>query len=78
MHVHIAQLNSVLFDGEARSLTVPGTEGEMTILPHHEPFISTLKAGLITVRTTESDHAFTIAKGMLEVSNNRATVLLTE
>jgi F-type H+-transporting ATPase subunit epsilon len=78
MHVHIAQVNSVLYNGQATALTVPGVEGEMTILPHHEALISTLKAGLVTVQFEGGNEVFTIAKGLLEVSGNKATVLLTE
>ncbi len=77
MIVHIAHVNNVLYNGSAESLTVPGTEGEMTILPHHEPLVSTLKAGVIRVRTEDNEETFTIAKGLIEVSNNQATVLLT-
>ncbi|MBC7836568.1 F0F1 ATP synthase subunit epsilon, partial [Acetobacteraceae bacterium] len=50
MHVTIARVDELLYDGEARSLTVPGSAGEMTLLSEHEPLISTLKPGLITVR----------------------------
>jgi F-type H+-transporting ATPase subunit epsilon len=77
MHVHIAQVNNVLFNGTATLLTVPGTEGEMTILPHHEPLVSTLKAGVVRVESENGEETFTIAQGILEVSNNQATVLLT-
>lgn len=77
MHTHIAQVNTVLFDGEAQSATVPAVDGEMTILPHHEPFITTLKEGTITVRPVNGpEQAFEIKKGVLEVSNNKTTILL--
>ena len=77
MHTHIAQVNEVLFDGTAEAVTVPAIDGEMTVLPHHEPFISTLKEGSITVRLEDkSEQKFDITKGVLEVSNNKTTILL--
>ena len=50
MRVVIAKVDEIYFDGEADSVTLPGAEGEMTVLPEHEPLITTLKAGVITVR----------------------------
>ncbi|MES2202773.1 MAG: hypothetical protein V4474_00370 [Patescibacteria group bacterium] len=84
MHVVIAKVNEVLYDGEADSLTVLGAAGEMTILGHHEPLITTLKPGTITVRlahraTAEggaSEQTFAVQSGVLEVRSEGATVLL--
>ncbi len=78
MHVVIAKVDEVLFEGEAQSMTVPGAEGEMTLLGHHEPLISTLKPGTITVRL-DADSAtreFPIDGGVLEVRSDGATVIL--
>jgi F-type H+-transporting ATPase subunit epsilon len=75
MRVIISQIDKVLFDGVAKELLVPGVDGDMTILPHHSPLVTTLRAGKITVRG-ESVGSWDIAKGILEVSNNKATVLL--
>ncbi len=76
MKVRIAKVGESLFEGEARSLSVPGSEGDMTILPHHVPLISALRAGTVTVRTGEGDQQFEITKGLVEVSNNEVIVLL--
>ena len=75
MHVVIAKVDENLFDGEAVSMTVPGSEGEMTVLTHHEPFITTLKKGTITVRSPEAQ-TFEIESGILEVNPQGATVIL--
>ena len=78
MHVVIAKVNEVLFDGEAASMTLPGAEGELTVLGEHEPLITTLKEGIITVRMSnnESEQNFPIAGGVLEVRRDGATVIL--
>ena len=72
----IAKVNEQLFSGDAISVNVPGTEGEMTILAHHEPLITMLKKGIITVRDGENTKTFSIEKGMLETSNGQVTVLV--
>jgi len=76
MHVHIAEVHTVLFDGKAYSLTVPGAEGELTILPHHEPLLTTLKPGLITVRSEKEDKHLPIDSGVLEVHPEGVVILL--
>ena len=82
LNLHIAQVDNVLFDGEVESVTLPGIEGELTVLGHHEPLITTLRDGTITVRPKHDssqalgEQTFPIEKGILEVSNNKAVVLV--
>lgn len=77
MHVVIAKVDEVYFDGEAKSLTAPGAEGEMTILNRHMPLVTTLKEGELIVRTNEgSEKKFAVVSGVLEVRHDGATVIL--
>jgi len=66
----------IFFDGDIKSLVVPGTEGYLGILSNHAPLITSLKNGKIEYRD-ESDKVriLAITGGFLEVSDNRATVL---
>jgi len=77
LQLTVTKVDGPLFEGEAESVTVPGIEGEMTILPHHSALISPLKRGVITVRAGGEDTFFEIEEsGTLEVSGNQATVLI--
>jgi len=77
MKVRIAKVGESLFEGEALSLNLPGTEGDMTILPHHSPLIATLRSGTIHVMDANKEtHFFEIEKGLVEISNNEVIVLL--
>ncbi len=78
MHLVIAKVDEVLFEGEAYSLTIPATAGEMTVLGHHEPLITTLKAGEARVHLAAGDtpQLFAISGGVLEVRSDGATVIL--
>lgn len=76
MRVTIAKVHENVFLGEALSLTVPTTEGELTIMPKHEALVATVKEGTITVRTHEGAQTFYAPGGVLEVSNDQVTVLL--
>ncbi|OGG57315.1 hypothetical protein A2853_02230 [Candidatus Kaiserbacteria bacterium RIFCSPHIGHO2_01_FULL_55_17] len=76
-HLIVASVGETRFDGPAVSATLPGSAGEFTILPHHEPFVTTLKKGIITVREGAGEPLkFDVEDGILEVSGNRAVVLL--
>ena len=76
-HLTIAKVGENLYDGEAVSVTVPASEGEMTVLANHEPFVTPLKAGTIRVESDSGDSSFALeTDGILEVSNNQATIIL--
>lgn len=72
----IATPDTTLFHGAVLSVNCPGSEGELTILAHHTPFVTTLKAGEIRVKTEHETRTFPIERGILEVSKNEAVILL--
>lgn len=77
LNLTISRVDAPVFDGDVVSVTVPGTEGEMTILADHTALISVLKAGVITVMTESgTKETFETTTGTLEISNNHATVLI--
>ena len=77
LHLTISKVDAPVFDGPVASVTVPGTEGEMTILADHEALISVLRAGIVTVRPEAGDvQTFDIEQGTIEISHNHATVLI--
>ena len=76
MHIVIAKVDQVFFDGEADSLTAPGRDGEMTILGEHMPLVTTLKPGVLVVRTSSKEQQYPIDGGVLEVRHDGATVIL--
>lgn len=77
LKLNIARVDGPVFTGDVVSVTVPGTEGEMTLLPHHAPLMSALKAGTITIHKTDgTTETVLAATGTLEVSHNTVTILI--
>ncbi|MCU0677967.1 MAG: hypothetical protein MUF19_00060 [Candidatus Pacebacteria bacterium] len=73
----IARVDGPVFDGEVVSVTLPGSEGEMTIMADHEPLVSALKAGSVTVRpVADETTSYELQNGTVEVRDNHATVLI--
>lgn len=77
MKLTISKIDKVLFSGEADSVTVPAADGVMTILTHHMPLITTLKAGMIIVKHKEGKpEEFAITSGFLEVGKTETVILV--
>jgi F-type H+-transporting ATPase subunit epsilon len=77
-HLTVAKVGEHLFDGEAVSVSLPGTEGVFQILADHEAFVSRLVPGEIRiVDAGGTTHRLEIGgAGVAEVSHNQATILL--
>ena len=77
-HLTVARVGENIFDGQALSVTLPGSEGVFTVLAGHEAFVSPLKEGVIKIQAEDGTVTeMTLeAPGVAEVSNNQATVLL--
>jgi F-type H+-transporting ATPase subunit epsilon len=74
MTLEILTPDKKVFEGEAKSITLPGTLGFFEILNNHAPIISTLNDGKLTVRGA-SEEVFFIKGGVVEALNNKVTVL---
>ncbi|GAB4525830.1 MAG: F0F1 ATP synthase subunit epsilon [Anaerolineales bacterium] len=75
IRVEIVSQDRTVYEGDADIVVVPGVGGEMGILPHHSPLISTLKYGFLKVRRGNTEEVFTIAGGVVEVQPDIITVL---
>jgi len=71
----IVSQDRMVFEDDADIVLLPGSEGEMGILPHHAPLLTTLKYGIIKVRQKNEEHLFTVAGGVAEIQPSIVTVL---
>ncbi len=72
----IASASEVFFHGEATSVSVPTTAGQLQILADHEPIIVTLKEGDVRYVVHEQVHAVPVTRGVVEMSQGACSVLL--
>jgi F-type H+-transporting ATPase subunit epsilon len=67
---------SLLVSGDVEQVVVPGAEGEMTVLAHHAPLLTTLRPGLLDIGYPGGEHKrFFVRGGFAEVSPAGLTVL---
>ena len=79
LKLEIITPEKTLFEGLVKMVKVPGSKGSFGILQNHAPIISSLDAGTITVRLEdEKEEFFEIKGGVVEVLQNKVTVLVTE
>ena len=71
----IVSQDRMVFQGDVDIVVLPGSDGEMGILPHHAPLLTTLKMGVIKVRFSGKEEIFTVAGGIAEVQPTIVTVL---
>lgn len=70
----ISQDRSV-FQGDVDIVLLPGSGGEMGVLPHHAPVLTTLNYGVIKIRRSGREEIFAVAGGVVEVLPDVVTVL---
>lgn len=71
----IVSQDRMVWEGDAEIVLLPGITGQMGILPHHAPLLTTLRLGLLTVRTAKEEFHFTIAGGVAEIQPALITVM---
>jgi F-type H+-transporting ATPase subunit epsilon len=71
----IVSQDRTVFEGDVDNVVLPGTEGEMGILPHHSPLLTTLKYGVVKVRSKGREQIFAVGGGVAEVQPDIVTVL---
>tara|TARA_Y100000310_G_scaffold335775_2_gene418659 strand:+ start:803 stop:1048 length:246 start_codon:yes stop_codon:yes gene_type:complete len=66
-----------IYVGQAKSVTVPGAEGELQILADHTPVVAKLKEGDIRIEGADgTEKKLPIAGGILEVKPEEVVVLV--
>ncbi|MDQ1323742.1 MAG: F-type H+-transporting ATPase subunit epsilon [Chloroflexota bacterium] len=64
-----------VYSEEVDAVTLPGSEGELGILPHHAPLISLLGAGELRVRKNGAEESFAIVGGFVQVRPDKVVVM---
>jgi len=68
--------SKIIYSGNVKSITIPGTKGSFQVLYNHAPIISSFEIGRIKVIDTDDRELnFATSGGTVEVSNNKILVL---
>ncbi len=65
-----------IFNGDVKSITLPGSEGEFGVLPGHAAVLTLLKTGVIDIEKSNGKHDLVaISSGYAEVDESGVNVL---
>lgn len=65
----------LVFDETVDGVTLPGSEGELGVLPNHAPLVSTLGVGELKIRSGGSEDWFAIVGGFVQVLPDKVVVM---
>lgn len=75
LHLEIVTPERLAYSDEVDMVLVPGSEGELGILPHHTPMVSLLGVGELKIRKDGNEESFAIAGGFLQVRPDKVVVM---
>ena len=76
-HLQIVTPDGLYFDGQAERLTVPTTEGPVTILARHINYVTALGMGPAKVVTEQGERIAACIGGMVAVTGSETKVVAT-
>lgn len=75
VRVEVVTAERVVFADDVDVLVAPGVQGQLGILPHHTPLMTTLEPGELLMRKSGQEFILAISGGFLEVRPDRIIVL---
>jgi F-type H+-transporting ATPase subunit epsilon len=76
MFLEIITPEEKVFEGDVKSVQLPGTEGSFQILNSHSPIVSTLQKGnVVLVDVNNESKEIAVNGGVVEVNSNHIIVL---
>ena len=77
MNIEIITPEKKIYEGEVRSVRVPGKKGSFQVLKDHAPIVSTLENGPVFIIDTEGKNTrFNIDGGVIEIKSNKIILLV--
>src|SRR5262245_64681002 len=75
LQLEIVTPERLAYSDTVDSVQLPGSEGELGVLPHHAPLVSVLGVGELRIRKGGGDESFAIVGGFLQGRPDRVVVM---
>jgi F-type H+-transporting ATPase subunit epsilon len=76
MKIEIITPDQKIYEGDIKSVRVPGQKGSFQVLKDHAPIVSTLDKGIVFIVDQQGvETRFEISGGVIEVKMNRIILL---
>ena len=74
-HFELVSPEKLLYSGDVESVTVPGTEGQFTVMKDHAPVMTSLRPGVVDVGEAAGSLKLFVRGGFADVSAKGLTIL---
>lgn len=68
----------LLVSEDVESVVIPGSEGEMTVMAQHAPVMTTIKPGVVTVKSASGEQRYVVFGGFADILPSGCTLLAEE
>ena len=75
LELEIVTPERLAFADTVDAVVLPGSQGELGVLPHHAPLITTLGVGELRIRKGGTEESFAIVGGFLQVRPDKVVVM---
>jgi F-type H+-transporting ATPase subunit epsilon len=75
LQLEIVTPERLAYSDQVDAVVLPGSEGELGVLPHHTPLVSMLGIGELRIRKGGSEESFAIVGGFLQVRPDKVVVM---
>ena len=75
IQLEIVTPERLVYEDEVDAVVLPGVEGELGVLPHHAPLVSTLGFGELRIRKGGAEESFAIVGGFVQVRPDKVVVM---
>ena len=75
LRLEIVTPETKAYSEEVDMVTLPGSEGELGIYPHHVPVLTTLKPGELRILKNGQETVMAVGEGFVEITGEAVSVL---
>jgi len=75
LQLEIVTPERLAYSDQVDAVILPGSEGELGVLPHHAPLVTTLGIGELRIRKGSTEESFAIVGGFLQVRPDKVVVM---
>ena len=75
LHLEIVTPDKLAFEGDVDSVVIPGSEGELGVLPMHIPLMTQIKPGELVISVGGKKDYLAVGEGFATVTQERVNIL---
>jgi F-type H+-transporting ATPase subunit epsilon len=75
LHVQIITPEKIIYNDDVDMIVIPGSEGDLGILPHHVPLFTQVRPGELKVKKGNVEFYMAITGGFADITGQEVTIL---